>query len=468
MKLIRYVSPNCKGRVFYCPPVYSGIARDLLSALDNAREVSTSRRRKILLLEIGDRTLHLKKYLRSFAQYRVKREFHNLVKLNSFSISVPREVGYIKDKDGSLLVTEYKEGVRTVKELLETVRDFAYRKRLIFELGNLIKTFVEKGVYPADFHTGNIIYDGNKAYLVDVNRIITSQSPEHKWKFLANVLFSVYSLMTSTELFKLFEKFRITPEGMEKIHRQYIKRLHGYVRDRSWRALSGGNSDYEVVEGILREKKSAVSFRKVLRRIPSVPAIKKTSSATCYCFDGLFVKSFTSPRKALQCARNHLFARYARLNCADLYCYGNGIVVSRLLGNTLTLTDYVRKQYSKFDRSNRNKFLVRLASMFKEMYYKGFYHRDMKANNILVDLAAQNFYITDLEDLKMYVRGVKKDSIYKNLSQLNASVPRAVSRGDRLRFLRHVSNFLLLDVDYDRETIFHIMKETVSRRHVWP
>jgi MoxR-like ATPase len=61
----------------------------------------------------------------------------------------------------------------------------------------------------------------------------------------------------------------------------------------------------------------------------------------------------------------------------------------------------------------------------------------MKTCNILVSENEEtwDFYLLDLEDIRLDEK-VDEESLFKNLLQLNTSIPKTMTRTDRLRFLK--------------------------------
>jgi serine/threonine protein kinase len=82
-------------------------------------------------------------------------------------------------------------------------------------------------------------------------------------------------------------------------------------------------------------------------------------------------------------------------------------------------------------------FIKTIAQWLFHLHQKEIYHRDMKACNILVSEEGEGwrFHLLDLEDVRLDQKMAEK-RVFKNFLQLNTSIPKGVTRTDRLRFYR--------------------------------
>jgi tRNA A-37 threonylcarbamoyl transferase component Bud32 len=79
---------------------------------------------------------------------------------------------------------------------------------------------------------------------------------------------------------------------------------------------------------------------------------------------------------------------------------------------------------------------LKLAQLLAKMHDKGVFHRDLKASNLLVGQVQgrEEIFLMDLEDVSFEKR-VSVKEVIRNLTQLDQSSPRWVSRFTKLRFL---------------------------------
>jgi len=96
---------------------------------------------------------------------------------------------------------------------------------------------------------------------------------------------------------------------------------------------------------------------------------------------------------------------------------------------------YICKGFSRFEE--KRVFIEGFARWLSQLHQKGIYHQDMKTCNILVSENGQvlDFKLLDLEDVRLNEK-VDDKKLFKNLLQINTSMPNLVTRTDRLRFFR--------------------------------
>ena len=84
------------------------------------------------------------------------------------------------------------------------------------------------------------------------------------------------------------------------------------------------------------------------------------------------------------------------------------------------------------------RFLYASADWVAHLHGTGVYHGDLKAVNVLVDERVQPpvFHLIDTDRVVFSDAPVGRRRVIKNLAQLAASLPRCVSRSDRLRWFR--------------------------------
>jgi serine/threonine protein kinase len=101
------------------------------------------------------------------------------------------------------------------------------------------------------------------------------------------------------------------------------------------------------------------------------------------------------------------------------------------------LDRYLVRKFEKPPRLDLRRFITQFAGWIGSIHQAGIYHRDLKTCNILVREKAGgwSFSLIDLEDVSHGTR-IGEERILKNLVQINCSVPRFLSYGDRVRFLK--------------------------------
>jgi serine/threonine protein kinase len=87
-------------------------------------------------------------------------------------------------------------------------------------------------------------------------------------------------------------------------------------------------------------------------------------------------------------------------------------------------------------RARRLRLLDAVADLLRSLHERGIEHRDLKGSNLLVRERGAGFelFLVDLAEVRFSAR-VGEARRLEALAQLNASVPLAVGRSERLRFL---------------------------------
>lgn len=147
-------------------------------------------------------------------------------------------------------------------------------------------------------------------------------------------------------------------------------------------------------------------------------------------------------------------------------------VLTRFEAATEELDAFLNRTFAlptvEFSRARRVTILERVAAAVSQLHRLGVYHNDLKAKNALIDPSSQpepRVLFLDLTGVRLWRRLHDKRKI-KNLAQLDQSLPYAVSRGDRLRFLRMYRRELGLSgslADHARE----VLKAGEKRTNYW-
>jgi tRNA A-37 threonylcarbamoyl transferase component Bud32 len=107
------------------------------------------------------------------------------------------------------------------------------------------------------------------------------------------------------------------------------------------------------------------------------------------------------------------------------------------------------------------------ARWLSQLHQKSIYHQDMKACNILVSKNGQvwDFKLLDLEDVRLNEK-IDEKKLYKNLLQLNTSIPRTITRTDRLRFYKEYHRFYSI-VKSDHDFLSSLFQKSRERGTVY-
>ena len=126
---------------------------------------------------------------------------------------------------------------------------------------------------------------------------------------------------------------------------------------------------------------------------------------------------------------------------------------------------YILRRLGDFRR--KRLFVKHFAQWLSHLHQKNLYHRDMKTCNILVSENGEtwDFHLLDLEDVRLDEK-VDEKRLFKNLLQLNTSIPKTITRTDRLRFLKEYIHRQPVIRD-DRHFINRLMKKSRERGVVY-
>ena len=129
------------------------------------------------------------------------------------------------------------------------------------------------------------------------------------------------------------------------------------------------------------------------------------------------------------------------------------------------LDRYVVRGFDSFRR--KKLFIVAFAHWLSALHKKKIYHRDMKTCNVWVSEKGERweFLFLDLEDLS-FDATVSETNLFRNLLQLNSSIPKRVSRTDRLRFFYQYLDDRPLVLDR-KDWIRRLIRETQRRGVVY-
>jgi len=110
----------------------------------------------------------------------------------------------------------------------------------------------------------------------------------------------------------------------------------------------------------------------------------------------------------------------------------SGVVMEMIPGESLR--DRLLRMEDK--RDDVRAVSLKLAKLLAKMHDKGVFHRDLKASNLIVGevQGTEEIFLMDLEDVR-FKRKLSVREVVRNLTQLDQSSPKWVSRVTKLRFL---------------------------------
>lgn len=384
--------------------------------------------------------------LRHLVADRALHEFRMLQVLRERGVDAPEPVAWARLGGESFLFTRAISGARPLRE-------GPWTRRTLEDLAAFVRRIHEAGILHDDLHAGNLLRSEGRLWLLDVHRavVLDRLTPAERAASLGFLILSLVAFVRRTDVVRFVRAYGADPRDVDRAFRQARER---YWRDRQSRTRRTG-SDFEALNGlILRRPYAAEQARRALAA-PPVEVIKETPGRRLWKIDAeTFVK------EGAGAAWDNAFGLELRgIPTPCLYACAGNRVVGQWIAGAEPLGDYARA------RAPGRDLLERLALLVRAMHARGVYHRDLKANNILVRNG--ELYIVDLDRVSFRPALSRAERIW-NLAQLNAAVGPRVTRTDRLRFFFTYAGF---DPEVRREWkgwVRDLMAQTRRRRHVWP
>jgi serine/threonine protein kinase len=151
----------------------------------------------------------------------------------------------------------------------------------------------------------------------------------------------------------------------------------------------------------------------------------------------------------------------------------SSFVIFQRESGAIPLDKFVLTYVAELPRSDvvpRRTFVRQLARFIAGLHDRGIFHGDLKANNVLVGRREGGDFVFSLLDLDRIriVEKVPETLRVRNLAQLNASIPGALTRADRMAGFRAYWRCWAGTRQATRRIVGAVMEITRLRAHVWP
>jgi tRNA A-37 threonylcarbamoyl transferase component Bud32 len=397
------------------------------------------------------------------------------------NLNIPRPLGWMERVHRGFVKESYYLS-EAIGSGLSFIEDPAITREgpLVDELAKTVRKIHDAGLFHKDLHAGNVLWDGESFFLVDLHRarIVKSLSLNHRLWNLSQLFHSLRTLWEDKERLRFVEKYLEGNSFYLQKKREYLQKVHSFMdrlQKRQWRSRTkrclkestefslikeAGVRYYhrrdfpldrlkEVVEKhlhIIREKPSALVKKSSDVLISILNEGKNKVCVKQYCYPRFWdrFKDYFRPSKGLRSwvAGNGLLTRgipnvkpLALIERRDGLGLKESLLIVEAIDTGIELDRYILKGYEDF--MEKRVFIKVFARWLSNFHKMGLYHRDMKTCNILVSRSEGNwnFHLLDLEDV-LLDKPVDEGRLHKNLLQLNTSTPKIINRIDRFRFYR--------------------------------
>jgi serine/threonine protein kinase len=435
--------------------------------------------------------------------------------LSQQGILTPEPLGMLeRGKHGVLKESFFvAEALEEARDLLDFCKNRFHgsdqkeeKNQILRLLAKTVRKIHDSGLFHKDFHGGNFLItdEGSPSlYLVDFHQT-RKQLKVSRAKRLWNIaqIFSFLDFMLDNEAKKLFlltygQGRALSGRNldgclgrMERMVQKIVKRrqkrrarkclkestLFTIERRAGLKIYRRREMEEDDLMAILKARGEMVHCRreKLLKdsREPFVSIIRDIAvndRRVCikeYRYEAILDRLrrlFRRPKgKASWVAGNVLFSRgicplkpLAYVERRKLGLLQEALFVTESLADDMEMGHYLTRRFEGKAGQDLGRFMGQLAGWIGSLHRAGIYHRDLKTCNILVreKPGGWGFSLIDLEDVLQEPKiGIEK--ILRNLVQINCCVPRFLSYGDRIRFLK----------GYLRANPFSINEKTFIRR----
>jgi tRNA A-37 threonylcarbamoyl transferase component Bud32 len=445
-----------------------------------------------------------------FLPSKARMEWFIAYQLRKRNLPVPRPLGWVERVRRGWVKESYylSEAIGTGISLIDLLDS---RRRATTEpLAKTIKVFHDAGLFHRDLHAGNLVWNGETFFLTDLHRakLLKSLSLEQRLQNLSHLFHSLRSHWKEDDFLRCManyfgeesldpreigNRFQKVLSSMENLQRRWRKsRTRRCLKESTdFSRVSGkGMAVYRRRDFPMDRIEEALSrHRALMERRPENLLKQAPESMVSLVQAGdkrICVKEFRYPdwidrikenfrspkgRKAW-IAGNGLKIRGVASPGVMAYAekrngFGirEGFLLMEAFENGEEMDRYLFREGQNVQR--KRLFVTALARWLSGLHAKEIFHRDMKACNIYVSEEGEgwSFQLLDLEDVRLDKR-VKGTDAFRTLLQLNTSIPKEITRADRMRFFREYCR--LHPVIQDKKSFLsRLMQESRKRGVVY-
>ena len=398
--------------------------------------------------------------LRNRVSPRGKKEFYLAGKLILLSIPTPEPLGYGISDTGSYVIQEWIDGNTFVDAYAADIE----KNTLLLQLSAFLNELKLHRIRHNDLHLNNIIVHKGRLYLVDLHKmkIKNTFSLSDEISNLAHAITMVYQDLNEEEKKTFFQQYgekdiRAPLEAeLRRLRRRWImKKMERAFDDTSTMAKDG---NYVYIAGCEGYGKGTLCS-----------VIKEDKKVKIERYSDHVRKIYRNKRRLNRAWKNHIALTYLNLRVAPRAFFVKRpsltekgfIAMEDLAGRGEELDRYLDREYDRFSVHERRMFINTLSAFFVHAIKQWICHRDVKACNVFV-LRDGGFVLLDVEDIVF--SEMDAESLKRMLTQLNTTVPKRISTGDRIRFFLKLS----IPLNMKNKTLFReIMTESLKSEIVY-
>lgn len=398
--------------------------------------------------------------LRNRASPRGKKEFYLAGKLILLSIPTPEPLGYGISGAGSYVIQEWIDG-DTFVSLYE---GSGQKAALLLQLAAFLNELKLRHVRHNDLHLNNIIVHKGRLYLVDLHKmkIKSAFSLSDEISNLAHAITMVYQNLSEEEKTTFFQQYG--EKGIRSPLEAELKRLrHRWILKKMERAFDDTSTmvkdrNYVYIAGFEGHGKGALCS-----------VIKEDKKVKIERYSDHVRKIYRNRRRLNRAWKNHIALAYLNLRVAPRAFFVKKpsltergfIAMEDLAGRGEELDRYLDREYDRFGVHERRMFINTLSAFFVRAIKQWIIHRDVKACNVFV-LRDGGVILLDVEDIVF--TEMDMESLKRMLTQLNTTIPKRISAGDRIRFFLKLS----IPLKMKNKTLFReIIAESLKSKIVY-
>jgi hypothetical protein len=431
--------------------------------------------------------------------------------LQKKNINIPKPLGWIERERWGFIKESYylSEAIGSGISLLGHFEQFGQRAPLD-ELAGAVRAFHDSGLFHQDLHAGNLLWDGVSFFLTDLHRskILRFLSLNKKLWNLSQLLHSLRSQWERKDQLEFMEEYfgRNPLDSLKKKkYAQKVVSMMDSLQRRQWKSRTKRCLKESTEFTVQKEKGMTVYHRRdfPLDRIKKViekhlslskekpsTLVKYTSDIIVSLLregeDKICIKQFRYPHfldrfkepfrhsKGLRSWRagNGLKARgipslkvLALVEPRNRWRLQKSFFLMEASETGQELDRFLFKGFKEVKQKRH--FIIAFAKWMYHFHRKNVYHRDMKACNIFVLEKEGNweFNFLDLEDVLLDEK-IDGKKLFMTFLQLNTSIPKNITRTDRLRFLKEVLRLHPI-IRNEKKFIYRLIKKSRERGVVY-